>query len=156
MSRSSLVAHRPDLGLAILRVVAGLVFVAHGGQKLFVYGLGGVTAGFMEMGIPLAAVAAPLVALVEFFGGLALIAGLLTRLAAVGLAITMLGAIAFVHLPAGFFLPNGSEFALILFAAATALALSGAGEFSLDGLRARRRAPAGARAIPATPAQALR
>ena len=141
MSTTTDARRRTDLGLTVLRVVAGLVFIAHGGQKLFVFGLDGVTAGFTQMGIPLAAVAAPMVALVEFFGGIALVVGLLTRLAAVGLAITMLGAIAFVHLASGFFLPNGSEFALTLFAASVALALTGAGDFSLDGLRARRRAP---------------
>ena len=139
MSDNTLTARRIDLGLAVLRIVAGLVFIAHGGQKLFVFGLDGVTAGFTQMGIPLAAVSAPLVALVELFGGVALVVGLLTRLAAVGLAITMLGAILFVHLAAGFFLPNGSEFALTLLAAAVALALTGPGDFSLDGLRHRRR-----------------
>ena len=139
MSDTTITARRITIGLAILRIVAGLVFIAHGGQKLFVFGLDGVTAGFTQMGIPLAAISAPLVALVEFFGGIALVLGLLTRLAAVGLAVTMLGAIFFVHLAAGFFLPNGSEFALILLAAAVSLALTGAGEFSLDGLRARRR-----------------
>lgn len=139
MSHTTTTGRRLDLGLAVLRIGAGLVFMAHGGQKLFVFGIDGVTAGFTQMGIPLAAVSAPLVALVELLGGLALVVGLLTRLAAVGLAITMLGAILFVHLAAGFFLPNGSEFALTLLAAAVALALTGAGDFSLDGLRARRR-----------------
>ena len=139
MSNTITTARRSDLGLAVLRIGAGLVFMAHGGQKLFVFGIDGVTAGFAQMGIPLAAVSAPLVALVELLGGLALVIGLLTRLAAVGLAITMLGAIIFVHLAAGFFLPNGSEFALTLLAAAVALALTGAGDFSLDGVRARRR-----------------
>lgn len=139
MSHTTTTGRRLDLGLAVLRIGAGLVFMAHGGQKLFVFGIDGVTAGFTQMGIPLAAVSAPLVALVELLGGLALVVGLLTRLAAVGLAVTMLGAILFVHLAAGFFLPNGSEFALTLLAAAVALALTGAGDFSLDGLRARRR-----------------
>lgn len=139
MSNTITTERRFDLGLAVLRTGAGLVFMAHGGQKLFVFGIDGVTAGFTQMGIPLAAVSAPLVALVELLGGLALVVGLLTRLAAVGLAITMLGAILFVHLAAGFFLPNGSEFALTLLAAAVALALTGAGDFSLDGVRARRR-----------------
>ena len=139
MPDTTITSRRLDMGLAVLRIVAGLVFIAHGGQKLFVFGLDGVTAGFTEMGVPLAAVTAPLVALVEFLGGIALVLGLLTRLAATGLAIIMLGAIVMVHLPAGFFLPNGSEFALILLAAAVALALTGAGHFSLDGLRARRR-----------------
>ena len=140
MSDTTTTSRRIDLGLAVLRIVAGLVFIAHGGQKLFVYGFDGVTAAFTQMGVPLAEVTAPLVALLEFFGGIALVVGLLTRLAATGLAINMLGAILLVHLSAGFFLPNGSEFALTLLAAATALALTGAGDFSVDGLRARRRA----------------
>lgn len=121
-----------DLGLAILRVVVGIVFVAHGGQKLFVHGLDGVSGAFGQMGIPMAGLVGPLVALVEFFGGLALLVGLLTRLAAAGLAITMLGAVALVHLKGGFFLPNGYEFAFALLGAALTLALTGAGRWSVD------------------------
>lgn len=132
-------ATRLSAALAVLRVVVGTVFVAHGAQKLFVFGLAGVTGGFAGMGIPLPGITAPAVALVEFFGGLALIVGLLTRLTGVGLAITMLGALFLVHLPAGFFLPNGVEFVLTLASAAAALALSGPGAYSVDALLARRR-----------------
>jgi putative oxidoreductase len=132
---------RLDLGLAVLRVLVGLVFVAHGGQKLFVFGLGGVQGAFGQMGVPGAAIVGPLTAFVELFGGLALIAGLLTRLAGLGLAIVMLGAIAFVHLAAGFFAPKGVEFPLTLLAATIAFALTGAGRFSLDhAIAVRRRA----------------
>jgi putative oxidoreductase len=127
-----------DIGLTLLRIVVGTVFVAHGGQKLFVWGLDGVAAGFAEMGIPLAGVAGPMVGLLEFFGGIALIAGLLTRPVAVGLAVTMSGAIVFAHLPAGFFLPNGYEFALTLLGASAFIAIAGAGSYSLDRLIARR------------------
>jgi putative oxidoreductase len=130
---------RTDAGLAILRVVVGVVFVAHGAQKLFVYGLGGVSGNFDQMGIPAADVTAPLVAFVEFLGGLALVAGLLTRLAAVGLSAVMLGAITLVHLPAGFFAPRGVEFPLTLLAASVALAVMGAGRWSLDHVIAARR-----------------
>ena len=130
--------NQADLGLAVLRIVAGLVFAAHGGQKLFVYGFDGVTGAFTQMGIPLAAVAGPAVALLEFFGGIALIVGLLTRFAGLGLAINMLGAIYFVHAQAGFFLPNGYEFVLTLFAAAASLAIAGAGRYSVDALIAAR------------------
>lgn len=131
---------RLQAALAVLRLIVGAVFVAHGAQKLFVYGLAGVAGAFESVGVPLAIVTGPAVALVEFFGGLALIAGLLTRLASVGLAITMLGAIVLVHLAGGFFLPDGVEFALTLFGAAVALALTGPGALSLDALIAGRKA----------------
>ncbi len=131
---------RLDLALAILRLVVGAVFVAHGGQKLFVYGLEGVAGSFGQMGVPAAGLVGPLTAFVEFFGGLALVTGLLTRLAGLGLALTMLGAILIVHLAGGFFLPSGVEFALALFGGAAALALAGAGRYSLDHVLATRRA----------------
>ena len=139
-------ARQIDVGLLILRVVAGVVFAAHGAQKVFVYGFDGVSAGFAGMGVPLAGLAGPAVALGELFGGIALVAGLLTRVAGAGLAVIMLGAVLIAHLAAGFFLPNGYEFALVLFAAATALAATGAGRWSLDAMLARRTgatAPAG-------------
>jgi putative oxidoreductase len=137
--RPALPAPRIDLGLLVLRVVLGTVFLAHGAQKLFVFGFDGVTGAFTQMGAPLPGVTGPLVALVEFFGGLALIVGLLSRLAGVGLAATMLGAILLVHLPAGFFAPKGVEFVLTLMAGALAIAATGAGRYSLDhALGARR------------------
>src|SRR5919199_5135920 len=133
-------ASRADIALTILRVVIGLVFVAHGAQKLFQFGLGGVTGAFTQMGVPLPGVTAPLVALVEFFGGIALVLGILTRLAALGLAVDMLGAILLVHLKGGFFMPTGVEYALSLLAAAVALAIAGPGAAAVDNLIARRRA----------------
>lgn len=128
-----------SLGLLVLRVILGIVFIAHGGQKIFVFGLDGVAGGFAGMGIPGAAFVGPAVALVELLGGIALVAGLLTRLAGLGLAITMLGATVLAHLPAGFFLPNGYEFTLTLMAASLALMFAGAGQLSVDAALARRR-----------------
>jgi putative oxidoreductase len=132
-------ARQQQIALTILRVVTGIIFVAHGGQKLFVSGLDGVVGGFTQMGIPMAGLVGPVVALLEFFGGIALIFGLLTRLVSLGLAFNMLGAMTLVHAPAGFFLPSGIEFTLMLFAASAVLVLAGAGAFSVDGIIARRR-----------------
>lgn len=130
---------RLNAALALLRVVTGVVFIAHGGQKIFTWTLPGVTEAFAGMGIPLAGVTAPLVSLLEFFGGMALVLGLFTPVVAAGLAAVMVGAIVMVHLPAGFFLPDGIEFTLTLFATSVALALAGPGEYSVDRVLARRR-----------------
>ena len=101
-------------GVTILRVVVGIVFFVHGGQKLFIYGISGVAGLMGRIGIPVPLLAAVVVTAVEFLGGAALMLGLFTRWAAIPLAINMLVAILTVHLKAGFFLPNGYEFALTL------------------------------------------
>lgn len=132
-------AERLSAGLAALRVIVGAVFLAHGAQKLFVFGLGGVAGAFGGMGVPLAGIAGPAVAFLEFFGGIALLLGLFTRAVSFLLAGVMLGAIVFVHLAGGFFAPEGVEFVLTLFAAAVAFAITGPGGYSLDALRERRR-----------------
>ena len=133
---------RLNIGLTILRIAIGLVFLAHGAQKLFVYGLAGTTDAFGGMGVPMPAVSAAVVTAIELFGGLALMLGLFTRLAALGLAMDMLGAILLVHLRAGFFLPNGVEFALTLLAASLVFALTGPGGFAVDTALANRRVTA--------------
>jgi putative oxidoreductase len=79
---------------------------------------------------------------VELLGGIALVAGLLTRLAALGTAFTMLGAISLVHIQNGFFNPNGFEYPAALLAASVAIVLMGPGNFSLDAVIARRMEPA--------------
>jgi putative oxidoreductase len=121
-----------DLGLTLLRVVVGVVFLAHGYQKLFIYGIGGVTAAFTQMGILAPHLSAYLATFAEFFGGIALLLGLFTRLAAIPVAVNMVVAILQVHLQSGFFAPKGIEFPLTLLAANIALVLAGGGAFALD------------------------
>ena len=127
-----------DTALAILRVVLGVTFILHGGQKLFVFGFAGVSGAFAQMGIPAPGLLGPFVAFVEFFGGIAILLGLLTRLAALGIGATMVVAILTVHLKNGFFAPTGIEFPLSLLGSAIALVITGAGDFSLDALIGKR------------------
>jgi len=127
-----------DTALAVLRVVLGITFILHGGQKLFVFGFAGVSGAFAQMGIPAPGLLGPFVAFVEFFGGIAILLGLLTRLAALGIAATMVVAILTVHLKNGFFAPTGVEFPLSLLGSAIALIISGAGDFSLDAVIGKR------------------
>lgn len=131
-----------NVGLAILRVVVGAIFVAHGGQKIFVFGFDGVAGAFSQMGIPMAGILGPFVALVEFFGGLALITGFLTRVASLGLLSTMAVAILQVHLKNGFFAPTGVEFPLALLGSTALITLAGAGKFSIDALISGRKSAA--------------
>ena len=126
------------LAFTVLRVITGATFAAHGYQKLFIFGVAGVQGAFTMMGAPMPMVTGPLVGCLELFGGIAVILGLLTRLVAAGLAIDMLGAIVLVHFANGFFLPKGYELVLALFAASLALAVGGAGRFSVDDVIAQR------------------
>jgi putative oxidoreductase len=126
-------------GITVIRLVVGIVFLMHGGQKLFVLGFGAVAAYLARVGIPAPLAAAVVVTLVEFLGGLALLLGLFTRWAAIPLAVNMAVAIITVHLRNGFFLPNGYEFALTLLGANVALILLGSGGASVDRLLEGRR-----------------
>jgi putative oxidoreductase len=120
-------------GLTVLRVVVGIVFVMHGWQKLFGMKLPGVTGMMTAIGIPWPGFFAVVVTFVELLGGIALILGVATRVAAGLLAIDMMVAVLKVHLSHGFFLPMGFEFALSMLAANICLALAGGGAASLDG-----------------------
>jgi len=119
-------------GLTILRITVGIVFLVHGYQKLFHMGFHGVAGMFGHMGIPLPMVSAVVVTLVEFVGGILLIAGVGTRVAAALLAVDMTVAILAVHLKHGFGAQNGGfEYPLTLLAATLCLALAGGGMLSL-------------------------
>jgi putative oxidoreductase len=119
------------LTMTILRVAVGVIMTVHGFQKLT--DLAATEAGFANMGIPLPAVTALLATAGEFLGGLGLILGLLTRIAAFGVFCTMAVAVFFVHLPNGLLASNnGFEFPLTLLCAAFFFIAAGAGPISLD------------------------
>lgn len=119
-------------GLTILRVVVGIVFLYHGYQKLFHLGFHGVAGMFAHTGIPLPMVSAVIVTLVEFVGGIMLIAGIGVRIAAALNAVDMVVAVFGVHLKHGFGAQNGGfEYPLTLLAATLCLTLAGGGMLSL-------------------------
>ena len=121
--------------LILLRVVLGVIFTYHGYFKLFMKGgLPGTAQFFAAIGIPLANYAAVLVAFLEFFGGLLLILGLLTRWISVLLIIEMLVAFFKVHLKQGLLITPqayGYEFILLILTVLVVLLVNGAGELSL-------------------------
>lgn len=123
-------------GALILRIPVGLILMAHGSQKLFGwfggYGLEGTGQWMASVGFEPGFLMALLAGSAEFFGGIALILGLLTRPAALVTAFTMLMAMT-VHIGNGLFVSNnGYEFALTLLAATLALLVQGSGQLSVD------------------------
>lgn len=131
-----------DAGLALLRIVIGIIFLAHGWQKVFTFGFGGVTGAFTQMHVPMPGFTGPAIGILELVGGVALILGVLTRLFGFLLASDMLGAILLVHGKQGFFAPMGMELVLALCVGAATLAIAGGGGYSVDA--SRRPAPVGA------------
>ena len=130
---------KSDAGIAALalRVPVGIILAAHGAQKLFGwfggYGLEGTGQWMASIGLEPGYLMALLAGSAEFFGGMALVLGLLTRPAAAVSAFTMLVAIFSVHFEHGLFLTNnGYEYALALFAATVAITIQGAGSYAAD------------------------
>ncbi|GGC10296.1 oxidoreductase [Marinobacterium zhoushanense] len=133
-----LMATHNGLSPLILRVPVGIVLIPHGAQKLFGWfgggGLQGTGRWMASIGLEPGMLMALLAGSMEFFGGIALLIGLLTRLVGLALAFQMLIAILFVHLGKGLFVSEGGwEYALVLLAAGLSLMVSGGGRFSVDG-----------------------
>lgn len=138
-----------DIAPLVLRLFLGVVFFPHGAQKVLGwfggYGFAGTMHHFTaDMGLPY--IVALLVVLIEFIGSLALIAGALTRLAALGIAAVMIGAIVTVHWKIGFFMNwagqqagEGFEYHLLAIGMALALTIKGGGAASVDQALAERR-----------------
>lgn len=139
----SVMTTRAGWGITVLRLIVGIIFMAHGSQKLFGwFGGGGLagTAQFMEsLGLTPGTLMAALSGGAEFFGGLALVIGLLARPAAVALIGLLLVAIFSVHIHNGLFMQNnGYEFALALLGGAVAVLFEGAGRASVDAAISKR------------------
>jgi putative oxidoreductase len=139
--RARLFATANDFALTLLRLVLGWVFLLHGGQLMLGWfgghGFSGTMAFFESMGIP--APFAALAIIAQFFGGLGLLLGLLTRIAAFGIVVTMLVAVVKVHLAVGFFMNwagtqkgEGYEFHLLAISMGLVLLWRGAGALSID------------------------
>jgi putative oxidoreductase len=130
-----------DTGMLIARLALGLVMFPHGAQKLLGWfggqGFAATVQGMTGMGLPAALVF--VVILIEFFGSLALILGVLGRVAAFGVLCVMLGAVLMVHLPNGFFMNwmgtqkgEGFEYHLLAIGLALAVLVNGSGRWSSD------------------------
>ena len=138
-----------DPVFTVIRLVLGLVFFAHGAQKMLGwfggYGFSGTLSAFSASGMPTPL--ALLVILTEFFGSVALICGAFARVASGAIALLMMGAIAMVHAHFGFYMNwfgqqkgEGFEYHLLAIGLAVAVLVRGAGSFSVDGLLSKRMA----------------
>ena len=137
-----------DKVLTIMRLVLGIIFFAHGSQKMLGwfggYGFKG-TMGFFTQAMHIPTAFAFLAIAAEFFGGLGLVLGLLTRIAAFGITANMLVAIFMVHLPNGLFMNwagtqkgEGYEYHLLVIAICLAIMIAGSGALSLDRMLGKR------------------
>ncbi len=135
MNLKKLMSTNNSWGLLGLRLVTGVIFIAHGLPKFGIGGGGGLegTAAWLGgMGVPLPMLGAVLVALSETVGGAMLVVGFMTRVAAATQVIAMIVAIFLVHWSSGFTANGGYQWALLMAAAAFALMMDGAGRFSVD------------------------
>ena len=131
-----------ETGIALLRIILGVVFFAHGYLKFFKMGIDGTAGFFNSLGIPAPELAAWFVTGLEMIGGIALILGIFTPVLGVLFAIEMAVVIFTAKRGKGFFAPEGYEFELTLLVASAALALTGPGAFSLRNVFRRGGTPA--------------
>lgn len=138
--RRNSVGSPTDIGLLIVRLALGAIFIAHGAQKVFGafggQGLEGAVSGMAKTGIP--AFLVYTAAFTEFFGGIAMVVGLFSRVAGLGLAIVMLVAMVKIHLPNGFFLASmGYEYNLALLAMSLLIVFAGPGRLAIADIEGR-------------------
>ena len=125
-----------DTILLILRIILGIIFMAHGAQKLFGIfggkGIPGTISMIKSLGFILPVFFAWILAISEFFGGLGVVLGIFPRISSASISIVMLVAIFTIHISNGFFNMNGGiEFNLLLIGVAISIFIAGAGKFSL-------------------------
>ncbi|MFB4287008.1 DoxX family protein [Nonomuraea sp. ATR24] len=136
-----------NIALLLARVATGVIFLVHGYQKFATMGIAGTTQFFESIDIPLPGLAAPLVAVLEVVGGIALILGVGLPVFGTLLALDMVGAIFFAHLQAGFAVGDGGyEYVLALAAASLAIGFTGGGALALDRILGLDKKLAGSRA----------
>lgn len=123
---------QPEVALALVRAVVGVVFAVHGADKIFGSGLEAVTANFEVWRVPLPLLTAPLVAVLELAGGVLLVLGLGARPIAAALAFEMVIALWFVHREGGFFAPRGVELPFLLLVGCVAVTVGGPGKPSFE------------------------
>ena len=127
-----------DAALLIFRAVLGVIFVAHGVDKMFFSGMDEITGQFSALGVPQPHTSAYLAAFAEMLGGAALVVGLLTTFVAGALALLMACALYFVHMGNGLFAADGVvEYPLVLIVSLLMIVVFGSGRASVDGVLSR-------------------
>jgi putative oxidoreductase len=123
-----------DIALLAVRVIMGIIFIAHGYQKLFQFGISGVSQFLSGLGFPLPGFFAIILSLVEFLGGIALLLGIFSRWAALLIGIVMIVAILTVKLKTGLIAQEGAgmELDLAILANMIVILVFGPGSISIE------------------------
>lgn len=142
-SNHSIVDRYADYAPVVMRLIVAAIFIVHGGQKLFGWfgggGIDGTMGFFASQGIEPALLWVWLVAITEFFGGVAILLGVLTRVVALALVIDMAVALFVVHLSNGFLVSKGGiEFVLAIIGLCLSLVLLGSKKWSVDSLLCKK------------------